>query len=74
MGCEGCWEKQQKIDSLQQRIEYLEGQLAYQRRKEKEGYFGSSTPSSKKLFKENTPEDSSRKNGGGKETRSEMRY
>jgi len=66
MGCEGCWEKQQKIDSLQQRIQHLEGQLATQKRKETEGYFGSSTPSSKKPFKENRSPESPRKNGGGK--------
>jgi transposase len=67
MGCEGCWEKQQKIDRLTERIEELEGKLAYQRRKESEGYFGSSTPSSKKPFKKNSTTQTGSKNGGARE-------
>jgi transposase len=65
MGCGGCFEKQLKIDRLTERIEYLENKLKTEKRKEKEGYFGSSTPSSKKPFKDNAP-DNEKKNGGAK--------
>ena len=65
--CSNCFEKQQKIDKLIQEVAHLKSKLKYQRKKEKEGYFGSSTPSSKKPIKENTKNDNHNKNGGAKE-------
>ncbi len=61
--CEKCFEKQRKIDELTEELERLRGQLNRKERKEKEGPFGSSTPSSQKPFKPNTPEEE-KKNGG----------
>lgn len=63
--CENCFEKQRKIDELTDELERLRGQLNQKKRKEKEGPFGSSTPSSQKPFKPNTPEED-KKNGGAK--------
>lgn len=54
--CEGCFEKQVKIERLQEEIVQLKARLRYRERKEKEGFFGSSTPSSRLPVKENTPE------------------
>jgi len=61
--CPGCYEKQLCIDKLQDEIAHLKYKLHYQERKTKEGYFGSSTPSSKKPFKE-AAKESIKKNGG----------
>ncbi len=64
--CEGCFEKQRKIDALTEEIKQLKAKLRYRERKEQEGYFGSSTPSSKVPVKANaTPEDQ-RRHGGAK--------
>ncbi len=62
--CPGCYEKQLRIDQLQEEVVYLKQKLRYEERKTKDGYFGSSTPSSKKPFKEIT-QDKVKKNGGG---------
>ena len=64
--CNGCYEKQLEIDRLKERIEHLENKINYRKRKEKEGYFGSSTPSAKKPFKENSSKEKLNKNGGAK--------
>ena len=64
--CNGCFEKQLEIDRLKERIEHLDNKLDYRKRKEKEGYFGSSTPSSKQPFKENSSVENPHKNGGAK--------
>lgn len=61
--CEKCFERQREIDRLKEENERLRGQLNRKERKEKEGPFGSSTPSSQKPFKPNTPEEE-KKNGG----------
>ncbi len=61
--CPGCFEKQLRIDELQEEVIRLKQKLRYQERKTKDGYFGSSTPSSKKPFKE-AAEDAVKKNGG----------
>ena len=63
--CPGCYEKQLRIDALQEEVIYLKHKLRYEERKTKDGYFGSSTPSSKKPFKE-TSEDIAKKNGGAR--------
>ena len=46
--CEECFEKQRKIDELEEKIVLLKAKLKRQQRTAKEGLFGSSTPSSKK--------------------------
>ena len=52
--CPGCLEKQRRIDALQEEIVRLKSKLRYQKRKAEEGFFGSSTPSSKRPVKPNT--------------------
>jgi transposase len=52
--CSECLKKQQKIDSLLEENQHLREKLKYQQRKEREGFFGSSTPSSKVPWKVNT--------------------
>lgn len=64
--CAACSEKQQKIDRLTEEVERLRQALRYQQRKEKEGFFGSSTPSSKLPIKANTPEEQEQKRRGAK--------
>ena len=44
--CKGCIEKELKIAELEERIKGLQAQLRYRQRKEEEGFFGASTPSS----------------------------
>jgi len=61
--CEGCFEKQLKIDRLEEENEQLKARLRYRERAEKEGFFGSSTPSSRLPVKENTPEREDRPRG-----------
>jgi transposase len=51
--CPGCFEKQSKIDKLLEENERLRQKLRYEEHKAKEGFFGSSTPSSKIPFKGN---------------------
>jgi transposase len=62
--CKACIEKDLKIATLQETIKGLQAQLQYRERKEKEGPFGLSTPSSKAPFKENAPEEKTNKKGG----------
>lgn len=61
--CPGCYEKQLKIDRLEEEVIRLKQKLRYEEHKLKEGYFGSSTPSSKKPFKANN--NACIKNNGG---------
>jgi transposase len=62
--CEGCFEKQQRIDQLTEENERLKQALRYQQQREKEGFFGSSTPSSKVPVKANaTPVQEPKKRG-----------
>ena len=49
--CSQCVKLQEEVKRLRERVHSLEAQLRYQQRKIDEGYFGSSTPSSKKPFK-----------------------
>ena len=53
MYCKDCFEKQLRIDELTEENTRLKVQLKYRERKEEEGYFGPSTPSSKIPFKKN---------------------
>jgi transposase len=64
--CKGCLEKQQKINELEQEIAYLNDKLRRQKRAAQEGFFGSSTPSSKVPVKPNTSTKHQRNRGGGK--------
>lgn len=65
-GCDGCYEKQRRIDLLEEENKQLKAKLRMEEHKGKDGYFGSSTPSSQIPVKANTPEENRRKNGGAK--------
>lgn len=61
--CEECFQKQLKIEQQQEEILRLKAKLRYRERKAGEGFFGSSTPSSKVPVKANTPEKKSKPKG-----------
>ena len=60
--CPLCLEKQREIDRLKEEIVLLRQRLSYRERKDKEGFFGSSTPSSQQPVKANT-EDAKKPRG-----------
>jgi len=60
--CPLCLEKQREIDRLKEEVVLLKQRLLYRDRKEKEGFFGSSTPSSQQPVKANT-EDAKKPRG-----------
>jgi len=62
--CEYCFEKQKKIDKLEEEVVRLRSKLRYEKLKIKDGYFGSATPSSKIPLKKNSKKKGC--NGGGK--------
>jgi len=62
--CEECFDKQRKLDELEEEVKRLKAKLREEEKKLQEGYFGSSTPSSKKPFKNNNT-NNPKKNGGG---------
>lgn len=64
--CKQCLQKQQKINELQEEIACLKDKLRYQQRTTQEGFFGSSTPSSKLPVKSNSSTEHQRNRGGGK--------
>ena len=64
--CEECFQKQLKIDKLKEENAFLKAQLRYRNKKDNQPYFGSSTPSSKLKFKENSEEENKKKQGGAK--------
>jgi len=64
--CKECLEKQQKINELEEEIACLKDKLRYQERTAQEGFFGSSTPSSKLPVKPNSSTEHQRNRGGGK--------
>jgi transposase len=64
--CKECLSKQQKINELEEEISQLKTKLHYQERTAKEGFFGSSTPSSKIPIKANSSTQCLHNNGGGK--------
>ena len=64
--CSNCIEKDVKIYDLTQEIKRLKNIIKSQKIKQKEGFFGTSTPSSKIPIKGNTKNNNSNKNGGGK--------
>jgi transposase len=55
-GCPHCLVKQRRIDDLEEEVKSLREKLRYQQRREREGVFGSSTPSSKRPVKPNVEE------------------
>jgi transposase len=63
--CKDCLEKDLKIEELKETIKSLQAKLKYRERKEQEGYFGASTPSSKIPFKGTAPEEARNRKGGG---------
>jgi transposase len=65
--CKGCLKKQQKINELEEEIVSLKARLRYQERTAQEGFFGSSTPSSKVPVKPNSSKEHRRNQGGGKQ-------
>jgi transposase len=64
--CKRCLDKQQKINELEEEIVSLKNKLRYQERTGTEGFFGSSTPSSKLPIKPNSHKEHQRNRGGGK--------
>ncbi len=52
--CPLCLEKQRQIDELKEQVKGLKRKLRSRERKDEDGFFGSSTPSSKKPVKPNT--------------------
>ena len=64
--CKTCIEKDLKIVTLEETIRGLKAQLRYRVRKEEEGPFGPSTPSSKVPFKTTASEEKRNKKGGAR--------
>jgi len=64
--CKECLNKQQKINNLEEEVVCLKTKLRYQERTAKEGFFGSSTPSTKIPVKPNSQKAHQRNRGGGK--------
>ena len=64
--CKQCLDKQQKINELEEEISSLKHRLCYQERTAREGFFGSSTPSSRLPVKPNSQKEHPRNRGGGK--------
>jgi transposase len=63
--CRNCYERQLRIDALEEEVTRLKAKLGYRDNKEKEAYVGSSTPSSKKPFKSNASGEQQKKQCGG---------
>jgi len=63
--CSECIIKQEEIYRLREELKSLKAQVHRQERKITEGYFGPSTPSSKKPVKANSTQDRTSKNRGG---------
>ena len=61
--CTLCLEKQREIDRLTGEVKRLKDALRYKQRKEKEGFFGSSTSSAKLPVKPNVPDRPKKKRG-----------
>ena len=62
-GCPICLQKQRRIDELEDENKRLREKLRLQVRKEQEGFFGSSTPSSKLPLKPNTDQKEKKPRG-----------
>ena len=64
--CQRCLDKQREIDRLKQDNQRLRQQLSKQKRKDKAGLFGSSTPSSQLPLKANSKDEACGRRGGAK--------
>jgi len=64
--CPGCFEKQQRIDRLEEEVRSLKQKLHYRERQAAEGPFASSTPSARRPFKANASEEQRAKVGGAR--------
>lgn len=64
--CQQCLAKQREIDRLTEENQRLRAKLAHQKRKDQEGFFGSSTPSAHIPVKANATQENSQKRGGAK--------
>ncbi len=64
--CEGCLERQRRIDQLLEENQRLKAQLRYRERQAREGFFGSSTPSAQRPVKANSPPAQPGKLGGAR--------
>jgi transposase len=62
--CPECFEKQQRLDRLEEENQRLKQQLGYRQRQAEQGFFGSATPSAKVPLKPNTSADQRSKRGG----------
>ena len=67
--CQECFEKQIKIDRLEEINRSLNARLNARLKKDDGEAFGSSTPSSKQKFKKNSKKDKKKKQGGSKQDR-----
>jgi len=65
LDCRECLSKQEEIYRLKEEIKRLKDKVRYQNRQITEGFFGSSTPSSKKPLKNNSAKAAEEKNKGG---------
>ncbi|MDP8290147.1 MAG: IS66 family transposase [Candidatus Susulua stagnicola] len=65
--CSACIEKQQRIDRLEEENTSLRSKLKYRETKDQQEFFGASTPSSKKKFKEKSSPENQTKQGGAKQ-------
>lgn len=64
--CHGCLEKQREIDRRPEENHRLRAKFAPQKRKDREGFFGSATPSAQIPVKANATEEHYQKRGGAK--------
>jgi hypothetical protein len=64
--CPGCFEKQRRVDQLEEEVRRLKQKLHYRQRQAEEGAFGSSTPSARRPFKANAAEEQRAKVGGAR--------
>lgn len=64
--CPRCFEYIRKIDRLEEENTRLKSEVARLRKKNEQGYFGASTPSSQKPFKANTSPKETKRQGGGR--------
>ena len=64
VACKSCFDKKIEIDRLRAENNLLKQKLNSQAKRDKEGFFGRATPSSKVPVKENSSEDDRKKRGG----------
>jgi transposase len=64
--CPECFEKQRRIDQLEEEVRRLKQKLHYRERQAEAGPFGSSTPSARRPFKANSSEEQRAKAGGAR--------